>query len=165
MKSDMDSDKPKKPRRGRPPIISDDVWLEIEERFVAGEATLKQLAEEFKLSYDTVRDRSKLKRWPSSHRIKKALSRTDLPPEDAAKQIADKWAERKEQMRERLYQGSKRALDTFFALNPIPQDFAEAEKAARLLEKAITPEDTTKDSNINLAILTAGFNPTPIIDV
>jgi hypothetical protein len=154
-----------KPRRGRPPRIADEIWEDIETRYVAGENSLKELAAEYNLSYETVRDRSKLKRWPSAKRIEHALSRTDLPPSDAAKQIADKWAERKEQMRERIYQGSKRALDTFFALSPIPQDWAEAERAAKLLDKAINPEEGQQDSNINLAILTNGFNPSPIVDL
>ena len=159
----MKDDKPK--RLGRPPRIPDDVWADIEIRYVNGENSLKELAHIHSVNYDTVRDRSKLKRWPSPKRIAHALARTDLPPTDAVKQIADKWAERKELMRERVYQGSKRAVETFFALSPVPQDFAEAEKAFRLLEKSINPDEGKHDSNVNLAILTSGFNPTPVMDI
>jgi hypothetical protein len=50
-------------------------------------------------------------------------------------------------------------------MSPIPQDFAEAEKAMKMLEKAINPDEGKSDGSINLSILTNGFNPTPIIDV
>jgi len=152
-------------RLGRPPRIPDDVWLDIEIRYVKGENTLKELAHIHSVNYATILDRSKLKRWPSPKRIAHALSRTDLPPQDAIKQIADKWAERKEQMREVVYKGSKRAVETFFALSPVPQDFAEAEKAFKLLEKSITPDEQKQDTNINLAILSSGFSPTPVVDI
>lgn len=152
-------------RRGRPPLIPDEVWLEIEKRFVTGENNLKELAAEFNIKYETVRSRSKDKRWLSPKRITHALTRTDLPPQDTAKQIADKWAARKEEMREKLYNGSKRALETFFLLSPVPQDFAEAERAMKMMDKAINPDDGKQDNNINLAILTSDFNPSPIVDV
>jgi len=152
-------------RKGRPPKIADQVWLEIEERFISGDSSLKDLAIEFGLKYQTVLSRSKDKRWLSAQRVSRALTRTDLPPTDTAKQIADKWAARKEEFREKLYKGTTRALDTFWLMSPIPQDFAEAEKAMKMLDKAINPEEGKSDGSINLSILTNGFNPTPIIDV
>lgn len=152
----------KTPRKGRPPKIEDNVWLEIEKRYISGEDSLKDLAAEFGLKYQTVLSRSKDKRWLSPKRVSHALTRTDLPPSDTAKQIADRWAARKEEFREKLYKGASKALDTFFLLSPVPQDFAEAERAMKMLDKAINPDEGKQDSSINLAILTNGFNPTPI---
>jgi hypothetical protein len=155
-----DSIKPS--RKGRPPKIADQVWLEIEQRYISGDASLKDLALEFGLKYQTVLSRSKDKRWLSPQRVTRALTRTDLPPTDTAKQIADRWAARKEEFREKLYKGASKALDTFFLLSPVPQDFAEAERAMKMLDKAINPEDGKQDSSINLAILTSDFSPQPI---
>jgi hypothetical protein len=152
-------------RKGRPPKIADQVWLEIENRYVSGDTSLKDLALEFGLKYQTVLSRSKDKRWLSPQRISRALTRTDLPPQDTAKQIADRWAARKEEMREKLYKGATKALDTFWLMSPIPQDFTEAEKAMKMLDKAINPDEGKTDSSINLSILTNGFNPSPIVDI
>jgi len=152
-------------RKGRPPKIADQVWLEIEDRYVSGDTSLKDLALEFGLNYQTVLSRSKDKRWLSPQRISRALTRTDLPPQDTAKQIADRWAARKEEMREKLYKGASKALDTFWLMSPMPQDFAEAEKAMKMLDKAINPDEGKTDSSINLSILTNGFNPSPIVDI
>jgi len=68
-------------------------------------------------------------------------------------------------MREKLYKGATKALDTFWLMSPIPQDFAEAEKAMKMLDKAINPDEGKTDSSINLSILTNGFNPSPIVDI
>jgi hypothetical protein len=136
-----------------------ETWKDIETRYCAGDDSLIDLAKEYNIPYNTVRMRSKNKRWVSKKRVVHAITRTDLLPTDPAKALADKWKERNEQLRESTYFGAKRALDTFFLLNPVPQDFAEAEKAFKILEKVINPEVAGGDS-LNIALLTNNFIPT-----
>jgi adenosylcobinamide amidohydrolase len=72
------------------------------------------------------------------------------------------WTERGEEGREAIYQGTKKALQRFFAMAPVPQTFAEAATAAKLMKEAINPNEG-KEANqggINIAVLThQGFVP------
>jgi hypothetical protein len=142
-------------------------WEEVRALYVTGSHTAKDLAGRYGISHHTLLSRCRDERWPTQTRIVRAAERTDLSPDDPAKAQANLWLGRKHEMRESLYSGSKKALERFWATAPVPVDFAEAEKAARMLERAIDPDGGLgSTSNLNISILTSpAFKPEAVIDV
>jgi hypothetical protein len=90
-----------------------------------------------------------------------------LPVDDPAMAVAALWKGRGDSVREQLYQGSRKALERFFAMSPVPQSFAEAATAEKLLSKAIDPSsERLQSQGTPVNILAANnFQPKRIIDV
>jgi len=146
--------------------VSDDDWLIIRSLIEAG-ALARDVAKQFNIAKGTIHERSSDERWATPTRVANALARGDQDTSDPAAAVAALWASRKEGQREALYQGTNKALQRFFALAPVPQTFAEAAAAEKLLSKAIDPEGSSaSQSNVSIQLLaTQGFQPRRIIDI
>ena len=141
---------------------SDKPWEEIKTLYCAGNVSSTVLGKKYGLKPASIRKRACVEQWPSSKRVnkrKRELARTG----DPARALAQVWQEREQSHRESLYLEGKKSLDRFFASSPIPADFAEAEKAERLISKAINPNQDRSDtsSTVNIALLTGGLSPIP----
>jgi hypothetical protein len=146
--------------------VSDDDWLVIRSLIEAG-ALARDVAKQFNIAKGTIHERSSDERWATPTRVANALARGDQDTSDPAAAVAALWASRKEGQREALYQGTNKALQRFFALAPVPQTFAEAATAEKLLSKAIDPDASQSGpSNVSIQLLaTQGFQPRRTIDV
>ena len=147
---------------------SKDDWKTIRSLIEAG-AKAKDVAKRYGISPVTINTTSCKEKWATPMRVAKAakLAESSLSLSDPASAVAALWAERKEASRESLYQGSKKALERFFAMAPVPQSFNEAATAHKLLQNAIEPEGPPERStNVSVQILSQqGFSPKPAIDV
>jgi uncharacterized protein YjcR len=136
----------------------------IKERYCAGEIA-SDIAADFNISAHTIRTYSNRHKWPTPGRARLAETKPQkFSADDPAAILADVWASRKEQSRDQIYHGSKKALQRFFAMSPTPQSFSEAKIASELMNKAIDPDEGNNNNkgNINLAVLTQqGFEPKP----
>lgn len=144
-------------------IVSDADWKVIEALYCAGELAAT-LGERYGIQPATIHSKASKDRWPTPNRIIRAAQKEELITDDPASALADLWTRRKAESRESLYKGSKKALERFFAHSPVPQSFAEAAIAEKLLAKAIDPDaDKEKtSSNVNIGFLCNGFEPKPI---
>lgn len=134
-------------------------WLEVKARAESGEA-YDVIATQYPIGVQSIKDRASSERWVTPTRLQKGV-RGELSQDDPATAAANVWVARKEQARETVFQGTRKSLERFFAMAPVPQSFGEAAIAAKLMNEAITPpEDHQPNTNVNLAILTAvGFSP------
>lgn len=139
--------------------MTDLQWAEVRVRAEAGEP-YEAISALYPITVSSIEKRSYLERWVTPTRIQKAV-RGELQPDDPAHAAANVWLARKEQARETVFHGAKKALDRFFAMSPVPQSFSEAQIAHKLMNDAISPpEEQESRGNINLAILTSvGFQP------
>lgn len=146
--------------------VSDDDWLIIRSLIEAG-ALARDVAKQFGIVKGTIHERSCAERWATPSRVANALARGDLDTSDPAAHVAALWAKRKEDARETLFQGTRKSLDRFFAMAPVPQTFAEAATAEKLLSKSIDPDSSQSgQSNVSIQLLaTQGFQPRRTIDV
>jgi hypothetical protein len=146
--------------------VSDEQWLIIRSLIEAG-AKAAEVAKQFGIAKGTIHERSSDERWATPTRVAQALSRGDQDVSDPAAAVASLWAKRKEDQRESLYQGTNKALQRFFAMAPVPQTFAEAATAEKLLAKAIDPDAANaSQGNVSIQLLaTQGFQPKRVIDV
>lgn len=146
--------------------ISDGDWDVIKALYCQGVSAVK-LAEKYPIKADTIRKKASKDQWATPGRINRALRSPKTSVDDPASAVAALWKERGEKGRESIYQGSQKALDRFFSAAPVPQSFAEAATAAKLMNEAITPPVVDeKAGNVNLAILsTQGFQPKRVVDV
>ena len=146
--------------------VSDEDWLVIRSLIEAG-ALARDVAKQFGIAKGTIHERSSDERWATPTRVANALARGDQDTSDPAAQVAALWASRKDQQREALYQGTNKALQRFFAMAPVPQTFAEAATAEKLLSKAIDPDAAnSSQANVSIQLLaTQGFQPRRTIDI
>jgi len=146
--------------------VSDEQWPIIRSLIEAG-AKAADVAKQFNIAKGTIHERSCDERWATPVRVANALKNNDQDVSDPASQVAALWIKRKDDQREALYQGTNKALQRFFALAPVPQTFAEAATAEKLLSKAIDPDASqTGQSNVSIQLLaTQGFQPRKTIDV
>lgn len=142
-------------------IVRDEDWPVIRSLIEAG-AKAPDVARKYGISPVTINTKACKEKWATPMRVAKASKQ--IVDGDPASAVASLWNDRKAAAREQIYQGTSKALQRFFAMAPIPQSFAEAATAEKLLSKAIDP-DADKDSrspNVNLAILSTGsFQPSP----
>ena len=134
-------------------------WLEVKARAELGES-YESIAMLFPINPQSMRDRATKEKWCTPARIERGM-RNELAHDDPAQAVANVWKERKELARNTVYNGTRKALDRFFAMSPIPQSFSEAAIAAKLMNDSISPpEDNQPSVNMNLAVLTSvGFSP------
>lgn len=164
---------PEEPRRvlmrpDRNMRVSREEWEVIKALYCAGEkATI--LAPKYGIKPATINKRAAEEKWPTPQRITRATNNPKFGTNDPAQALADLWAERGEQSREDTFQGSKKALQRFFAMSPIPQSFQEAAIAQKMLNEAVNPSGSkeTSNTNVNIAVLTnQGFVPKQqVVDV
>lgn len=144
--------------------VPDEAWPLIRDRYCAGEKS-SVLAEEYGCSAALIRLRATQDKWPTPRRIKRAQQLPDeYETNDPALAIAEMWNRRKDEQREDIYQNTKKCLNRFFALSPIPSNFQEAKIAKDMLDKAIDPSGGEADkTSVKLSILTQGdFSPRPV---
>lgn len=152
----MDEDKERKVHSRPDPgmKVSLAQWEEIKTLVCAG-ASATELAEKFDIKPNTIHRKASQEKWATPARIVKAQSK-GLPASDPASQVAEIWSARQGKAREQIFQGSKKALERFFASSPVPQSFSEAKLAADMMNKAIDPtEGQGKQEDLNLQLLTA----------
>lgn len=141
--------------------VSEREWQMIRDLVCAG-ASATELAEKYNIEPNTIHRKASVEKWPTPRRIQKAQSK-GLPVGDPASMIAKMWSKRQGESREEVYQGASKSLRRFWAKSPVPQNFAEAAIAEKMLNKAIDPTEGKSDnSDPNLQLLAAGGD---IIDV
>lgn len=143
--------------------ISDEQWEEMKALLCVAEVPATEVAPKFGINADYLRQVARKNNWPTPSRIRKAQREPEtLTTGDPALAVADIWLKRKEESRGQIYEGAQKALQRFFAHSPVPQSFAEAATAKRMMDEAIDPDKgkTQEGANVNLAILTQqGFEP------
>jgi len=145
--------------------VPDHEWKAIQHMAESG-VDYKEIGEQFGVTQHCIRKRATKQRWATPMRVSKAR-KGELAVNDPASLVAALWRDRGEQSREATYQGARKALDRFFAMAPVPQSFAEAATAHKLMQAAIDPNgESSSTRNVNLQILSSqGFQPTPVVDV
>jgi hypothetical protein len=127
----------------------------------------REVAERFGVKESTISTRASKERWLTPQRL--ALARNgNASVDDPANAVVDVWRQRGTECRDMVYQGSKRALERFYALAPVPQSFAEAATALKMVNDAINPNGSPSESTQNVSIsILAGkdFSPSPVVDV
>ena len=122
------------------------------------------LAERYGIKPRTINGWASKEKWPSPGRVSRAQKHPVAEAGDPAAALAQLWLERGTAGREAVYQGSKRAIDRFFAMQPVPQTFAEAATAVKLMKEAINPNEgkEVSQTGISIQVLTQqGFVPKP----
>jgi hypothetical protein len=123
------------------------------------------LAERYGIKARTINGWASKEKWPSPGRVSRAQKHPVTEASDPAAALAQLWVERATEGRETIYQGAKKAIDRFFAMQPVPQTFAEAATAAKLMKEAINPNEGKDQSQtgISIQVLTQqGFVPKPV---
>lgn len=146
--------------------VRDEDWPIIKALAEKG-MTYKEIGELYGISHFTVGKRACKDKWITPMRLSKAKNGTLISTNDPAHAVAHLWTGRADAAREQVFQGAKKALDRFFAMAPIPQSFAEAATAAKLMNESINPGGATQQTNnVSVQILsTQGFEPRPVVDV
>ena len=140
-------------------VMTQEMWDEAKSTYLNGNITMAELAKRYSISVWSIRQRSKTDRWPTPARILSAASRSDLPDDDPSKLIANNWDKRKADARERLFQGTSKAMKKFLRNPSTPRDWKEAQVAQNLLDKAIDPDSEQGNSaSVQIAVL-QGNNP------
>jgi hypothetical protein len=147
--------------------VSREQWAVIRSLAEAGKP-YDTIAKDYPITSATIRGRSTNERWVTPKRLVKA-AKGKLAADDPATAVAHLWKERGTKSREKTFTGASKALERFFALSPVPDNFQEAAVAAKLMNEAISPPSESDNSTqVNLAILTAqNFEPSlsPVVDV
>jgi len=125
-----------------------------------------ELAERYGVKPQTIRKRSSEEKWLTRQRLVMAKNET-ITDDPATSAVLDLWSKRQQQHRESVYQGAKKSLERFFAMSPVPQTFAEAATANKLLKDAIDPSGSNNgNSQVHVNILSSNsFSPKPAIDI
>ena len=145
--------------------VPDEAWPAIRHLVESG-VRYREVAERFGVKESTISTRASKERWLTPQRL--ALAKNgNAKVDDPANAVVDVWRQRGVETRDMVYEGSKRALQRFFALSPVPQSFAEAATAHKLLRDAIDPTGSGESSkNVSISILAGkGFSPQPVVDV
>jgi hypothetical protein len=126
----------------------------------------KDIASQFGVSHSCIAKRACKEKWITPQRLAMAKNE-NVSADDPALAVVDLWNSRQTAMRESVYQGAKKSLERFFAMSPVPQSFAEAATAHKLLKDSIDPSGgSNSGNNVQVNILAAqGFTPKPAIDV
>jgi len=126
----------------------------------------KEIAPKFGISSLYIERRACEEKWLTPTRLARAKKGL-VPANDPAMAVISIWAERSDAHREQVYQGAKKSLERFFAMSPVPQTFAEAATANKLLKDAIDPSGSNNgNSQVQVNILSSNsFSPKPAIDV
>lgn len=142
--------------------VRDSDWPVIRSLAEKG-VTYKELATRYNVTTQYIRERSSKEKWLTKQRLAMTKNET-IVADDAAIAVLDLWDSRQRDARESTYQGAKKALERFFAMSPVPQSFAEAATANKLLKDAIDPSGSNNgNSQVQVNILaTQGFSPKPI---
>lgn len=140
-------------------------WIVIRSLAEKG-VSYPELAERYGVKPQTIRKRSSEEKWLTKQRLVMAKNET-ITADPATSAILDLWSERQQQHREQVYQGAQKALSRFFAMSPVPQTFAEAATANKLLKDAIDPSGSNNgNSHVQVNILSSNsFSPKPAIDI
>lgn len=127
-----------------------------------------ELAKKYGIKPCTINKWASKEKWPSPGRITRAANNPIVQSDDPAAAVAEMWLKRGEEGRESVYNGMNKAVQRFFAMAPIPQTFAEAATAVKLMKEAINPNEGKEQNQggINIAVLThQGFVPRQASDV
>lgn len=146
--------------------VKDSDWPVIRSLAEQG-VTYGELGERFGVKAQTIRKRSSQEKWLTKQRLAMTKNET-IQADEPALAVLDLWSARQQGMRESIYQGSKKALERFFAMSPVPQSFSEAATAAKLLKDAIDPtgSNPSPHAGTTINILAAqGFSPKPVTDI
>jgi hypothetical protein len=164
-----DSPQPKREvlmRRDPTKKIADSDWPAIRSMVESG-VPYQELADRFGVKKHTIVKRASKERWLTPQRI--ALAKNgNTKTDDPANLVAALWHQRGVETRDMVFQGAAKSLQRFFALSPVPQSFAEAATAKKMLDDAINPNGTPSEStkNVSISILAGkGFAPQPVVDV
>ena len=145
--------------------VSPEQWSTIQALYCAG-VDAKTIAKDYPIKPSSIHSRASKSKWPTPNRITRRANQSAVT-DDPASALASLWKDREDKSREKVFQGASKALGRFFATAPVPQSFAEAATAAKLMNEAIKPpsEDEGKGT-LNLQILsTQGFAPRKAINV
>jgi hypothetical protein len=147
--------------------VSKEQWATIKALAEAGKP-YDSIAKDYPITTSTIKARSTDERWVTPRRLARA-AKGKLAADDPATAVANLWKERGTKSREKTFTGASKALERFFALSPVPDNFQEAAVAAKLMNEAISPPSESDNSTqVNLAILTTqDFEPSlsPVVDV
>lgn len=138
-------------------IKSEEEWRVIREEYELGGISMAKLAKKHDVGVDAVKDRNRKDGWVSMRKVKRLAGNPEALercPDGPLKEMAEKWKARDDEHRERLWKEASAALDRFWAGNPVPADFSEAERCAKLIDRALGEEREGGDPN--LAILVNG---------
>lgn len=145
--------------------LTDQDWDVIKALYCAGEKA-HIIAKRFNCSAAHIRKTACVQKWPTPQRISRAVKTGATATNDPAAALAELWETRKQQSREATYQGAQKALQRFFSMSPVPQNFSEAAIAQKMIDKAIDPsEGKSQPANVNLALLTGDSFSPRVIDV
>jgi hypothetical protein len=145
--------------------IRDEDWVGIRHMAEQG-MSYEELAGQFGVQPCTIGKRASKERWLTPTRIARAKN-GNVAEDDPALAIADIWKRRGVETRDEVYQGARKALSRFFAMSPVPQSFAEAATAHKMLKEAIDPTGLQNaPSNFNIQVLASSdFSPSRVVDV
>ena len=146
--------------------VSKEQWATIKALAEAGKP-YDSIAEDYPITTSTIKARSTDERWVTPRRLARA-AKGKLAADDPATAVANLWKERGTKSREKTFTGASKALERFFALSPVPDNFQEANLALKMVNEAISPPSESDNSTqVNLAILTQSFEPTltTVVDV
>jgi hypothetical protein len=145
--------------------VPDEAWPAIRSMVESG-VPYQELADRFGVKKHTIVKRASKERWLTPQRI--ALAKNgNTKTDDPANLVAALWHQRGVETRDMVFQGAAKSLQRFFALSPIPQSFAEASTALKMVNDAVNPSGSTdKQQNVSISILASkGFSPSPVVDV
>lgn len=145
--------------------VRDSDWPVIRSLAEKG-VTYKELATRYNVTTQYIRERSSKEKWLTKQRLAMTKNQT-IVADDAAIAVLDLWDSRQRDARESTYQGAKKALERFFAMSPVPQNFSEAAVAEKLLSKSIDPSGAAfhgGGTTVNI-LASSSFSPKPVIDI
>lgn len=145
--------------------VPDEAWPAIRHLVESG-VRYREVADRFGVKESTISTRASKERWLTPQRL--ALAKNgNVKVDDPAAAVAEVWRQRGAESRDMVFEGSKRALERFYALSPVPQSFAEAATALKMVKDAIDPSGCVDSKqNVSISILaTKGFTPQPVVDV
>jgi hypothetical protein len=128
--------------------------------------TYGELAKNYGVTAQLIRARSCKEKWLTKQRLIMTKNET-IVADPATAAVLGLWETRQQDARESIYQGAKKSLERFFAMSPIPQTFAEAATANKLMKDAIDPSGSASSNGsttVNI-LATQGFSPRPTIDI
>ena len=145
--------------------VRDEDWPVIRHLAEAG-VRYAEIAERFGIKPTTIEKQSQLEKWLTPQRLAKARNGT-VAVNDPANAVVEVWRQRGAESRDMVFMGAKKSLERFFALSPVPQTFAEAATALKMVKDAIEPNgpiDTQR--NVSISILAGkDFSPSPVVDI
>ena len=145
--------------------VRDSDWPVIRSLAEKG-VTYGELAKNYGVTAQLIRARSCKEKWLTKQRLAMTKNET-IASDPATAAVLGLWETRQQDAREQVYQGAQKALARFFAMSPVPQTFAEAATANKLMKDAIDPSGSASSNGsttVNI-LATQGFSPRPTIDI